>query len=88
VKLFTWNCNGALRKKFESLLDFNADLYVVQECENPAEISDLKYKNWATNYLWTGDSKNKGIGIFASQNIDLKRLNWPNTPSNTFYPVL
>jgi exonuclease III len=78
VKIITWNSNGALRKKFENLLDFNADLYVIQECENPAEILDDKYINWANNYLWIGDTKNKGLGIFANQNIDLKKLDWSN----------
>lgn len=76
MKIITWNCNGALRKKFENLLDLNADLLVIQECENPAETKDKKYTDWATNYLWIGDTKNKGIGVFAKQNIDLQKLNW------------
>lgn len=76
MKIITWNCNGALRNKFESLLDFDADLIIVQECENPAEAKDKKYIDWAVNNLWVGDTKSKGIGIFAKQNIDLQRLNW------------
>lgn len=76
MKIITWNCNGAFRKKFESLLDFDADLIIVQECENPAETKDKKYVDWAVNYLWVGDTKSKGIGVFAKQNIDLQRLNW------------
>lgn len=76
MKIITWNCNGAFRKKFESLVDEDADILVIQECENPAETKDLNYKNWASNYLWVGDSKNKGIGIFAKENIELKPLDW------------
>ncbi|MEA5259944.1 endonuclease/exonuclease/phosphatase family protein [Arcicella aquatica] len=76
MKIIVWNCNGALRKKFESLLDFNADLIIVQECENPAESKDKKYVDWAINYLWIGDTKNKGLGVFAKQHIDLKPLDW------------
>ena len=76
MKIITWNCNGALRKKFENLSDFNADINVIQECENPAETKHKEYNEWAENYLWIGDTKNKGIGIFAKKNINLKRLNW------------
>tara|TARA_R110002049_G_scaffold308133_1_gene511028 strand:+ start:757 stop:1491 length:735 start_codon:yes stop_codon:yes gene_type:complete len=76
LKIITWNCNGALRKKFESISDFDADMYIIQECENPAQTSHEEYKKWAGNYLWIGDSKNKGVGIFAKNNIQLTKLNW------------
>ena len=45
MKIITWNCNGALRNKFENLLDFNADIFVIQECENP-----LEKQNWTNIY--------------------------------------
>lgn len=78
MKVVSWNCNGAFRKKFNTLLDFNADIYIIQECENPAESKDLEYKNWAKNYLWIGDSKNKGLAVFAKEEINLQPLNWTN----------
>lgn len=61
------------------MLDLNADLYIIQECENPAETKEKAYRDWAKNHLWIGETKNKGIGIFASKNIELKCLDWPNT---------
>lgn len=76
MKIVTWNCNGALRKKFEHLLEFDADIYVIQECENPKETENIAYQKWANNYLWIGDTKNKGVGVFASNNIELKKLEW------------
>ena len=79
MKIITWNCNGALRKKFEYLSNLNADIYVVQECENPTEISDKEYKKWEENYLWIGDSKSRGLGIFAGKDIVLGKLNWSNS---------
>lgn len=78
MKIISWNCNGAFRKKFEHLLDENADILVIQECENPSEVKDSSYKNWAENYLWVGDNKNKGLGIFARPSIDLQLLDWSN----------
>lgn len=76
MKIVTWNCNGAFRKKFESISSYNADLYIIQECEDPKRAKDDKYLNWASNYLWIGDSKNKGVGIFANDSIALEKLNW------------
>ena len=79
MKIITWNCNGAFRKKFEHITDFNADIYIIQECENPAESIDKKYQEWSENYIWIGDNKNKGLGIFATNHIKLKKLNWTNS---------
>lgn len=79
MRIVTWNCHGALRKKFAQLLDLKADLFIIQECEDPLASIDTNYRQWAVNYLWTGDNKNKGLGIFAKNNIVLKRLDWPCT---------
>ncbi|MCE4565293.1 endonuclease/exonuclease/phosphatase family protein [Maribellus sp. CM-23] len=78
MKIVTWNCNGAFRNKFENIIDYNADIYIIQECENPIESQHKKYKEWACNYHWIGDSKNRGLAIFARPDIDLKKLDWSN----------
>ncbi len=76
MKLVSWNCNGALRKKTEQLDVLDADVLVIQECEDP-ERSTAAYRSWAGEYLWNGTSKNKGIGIFARNGYHLERLDWP-----------
>jgi exonuclease III len=78
MKIVTWNCNGALRRKFEQLSIFDADIYVIQECEDPSNTNDKSYEEWSMNHLWIGDSKNKGLGIFAKQSINLELLDWSN----------
>ncbi len=78
MKLVTWNCNGALRKKFNVLSSLKADIYIIQECEDPKQSKDVLYKEWANSYLWIGDNKNKGIGIFTSNKISIEQLNWSN----------
>jgi exonuclease III len=82
LKIVTWNCNGAFRKKFHSLINYQADIYIIQECENPIESKDNEYQIWANNYLWIGDTKNKGLGIFAKPEIILEKLDWTNKFKN------
>jgi exonuclease III len=62
MRIASWNCNGALRKKLDQLLKLEADVYIIQECEDPSQCQDSRYKIWAENYLWIGKSKNKGLG--------------------------
>ena len=85
MKIVTWNCNGALRKKYEALEEFDADLLIVQECEDPAQ-SPKRYAEWAGDYLWTGGSKNKGIGVFAKNGISIETLDWPDGELQQFLP--
>ena len=74
----TWNCNGALRNKFGRLLELGADIYVVQECEDPGQTKTGKYTEWAENYMWAGDRRHKGLGIFAREGIKMEQLAWSN----------
>lgn len=78
LKIVTWNCNGAFRNKFEKLLELDADIYVIQECEDPSCCINQEYQLFAANSLWIGDNKHKGLGIFAKPGIHLEKLNWSN----------
>ena len=76
MKIISWNCNGALRKKFEFISKLDADIYIIQECEDPLRANNKEYSDWAKNHLWIGDTKNKGIGIFAKTGISISKLDW------------
>lgn len=84
MKIITWNCNGALRKKFVELDHFDADIIVIQECEDPQVSTDSNYKSWAHNYLWTGENKNKGLGIFCKKDILLNKNEWEDNKTKYF----
>lgn len=84
MKIVSWNCNGALRNKFEKILALDADIYVIQECESPAETKKPSYREWAENSLWVG-TKHKGIGIFSKRH-KLKALDWKSGKLELFLP--
>lgn len=88
MRVVSWNCNGAFRKKLHLLEDLNADLLVIQECEDPAQIQDAYYKQWSENYLWTGSNKNKGLGVFAKSGVDLKPLDIDSGQLQLFLPCM
>ena len=75
MKIITWNCNCAFRNKLEYLDQFDADILVIQECENP-ELSTKAYRSWAGEYLWTGTTKNRGLGVFPKNSNSIQKLNW------------
>jgi exonuclease III len=76
MRILTWNCNGAFRKKFEQLEQFSADILVIQECEDPQQCKDAKYKDWAENCIWRGENPNKGLAIIANKKIRLRLNDW------------
>ena len=61
MKIIFWNVNGKFREKFTSIIEEDADIYVIQECENPEETKINEYKDFAgENYFWTGDIHSLG----------------------------
>ncbi len=84
MKIVSWNCAGAFRKKFHLLDAFSADILVIQECEDPLNAAS-PYHDWAQNYLWMG-SKHKGIGVFAKPQVQLRKLDWIDDGLQSFLP--
>jgi hypothetical protein len=50
MHILTWNCNGALRKKFDALNALKFDIAVIQECEDPERSTSASYKAWAKEF--------------------------------------
>jgi exonuclease III len=87
IKLITWNCNGAFRNKYQLLTGLDADILVIQECEDPKQSADVSYRDWAGNYIWIGDSKHKGMGIFCKQGIQVSDNGWEANGTKHFISV-
>lgn len=86
MKIVSWNCNGGFRKKFHILEHLNADIIIVQECEDPSQSKSAEYIDWSNNYLWIGKSKHKGIGVFAKKESTVKFINHDAGSLKIFLP--
>lgn len=71
MRLVTWNCNGRLRDKVSAIKQLDADVYIIQECEDPERVSKQStgYNNFCSNFAWTGEDKNKGLGVFSKYKL-------------------
>jgi len=83
MKIVSWNCNGAFRRKFHYLEQLNADILIIQECEDPAQSKDTTYLDWARNYIWIGNTKNKGLGVFVKESATIENLELNQSFGNT-----
>mgnify|MGYP000989620219 CR=1 FL=1 len=75
MRVVTWNCNGKFREKYRAIKKLDADIYVIQECENPEITGVVDYQKFAQNHIWEGHN-NKGLGIFAKKEVSLKNNFW------------
>ena len=75
MKIVTWNCNMAFRNKYKEISEFDADIYVICECEDPDNTESKKYKEFASNSYWIGDGHGSS---FARRRFGKERsLQWP-----------
>ncbi len=87
MKLITWNCQGAFRKKANLILLQQPDILVVPECEHPDKLIFNSKTINPTNLLWFGDNQHKGLGIFSYNNYKLKLLDQHNPNIKFISPV-
>lgn len=65
MKIVTWNCQGAYRKKAAPIAQYRPDLAVIQECE---PLDKLRFDDSVpppSSQLWFGDGAHKGVGVFS-----------------------
>ena len=60
---------------------------VIQECEDPQRASADSYSDFASNALWIGHNKNKGLGVFAKPGIKIEKLAWESNSLRYFLLV-
>lgn len=87
MKIITWNCQMAFRKKAEYLLAQNPDIVIIPECEHPDK---LKFKDGLAipnDLFWLGANQNKGLGVFSYSNFKFKLLDNHNPELKNIVPL-
>ena len=74
MRLITWNCQGAFRKKADFILTLQPDILVVQECEHPDKLKFNTTTKKPNDVFWYGDNENKGLGIFSYSDYKFELL--------------
>jgi exonuclease III len=64
LRIITWNCQGAFRKKARCIANLKPDIAVIQECEKLDKLNFEEDIVQPYSRHWFGDSR-KGLGIFS-----------------------
>ena len=74
MRLISWNCQGAFRKKADLILAYQPDILVVQECEHPDKYIFNPTNKRPNSQYWYGDSRHKGICLSAFDDYKFELL--------------
>lgn len=88
MKIATWNCNMAFRKKADIILQLKPDILIVPECEHPEKLIFSGGIPKPTDIKWFGQNRNKGIAIFSYCNLKLKVLDIYNENFKMVIPIV
>ncbi len=88
MRIITWNCNMAFRKKANLLSSYNPDILVIPECEHPDKLKFTKGTEQPGGILWFGDNQNKGLGIFSYGKFKLKVHTSHNPAFRMIIPIM
>ena len=72
MKIITWNCNMAFRKKFQHVLSYKPDLLIIQECEHIEKLEKALNTMDYSNIIWHGINLNKGLAVISFNNIEIE----------------
>ncbi len=87
MKIITWNCNMAFRKKAAMLLKYKPDIVVVQECEHPDKLVFADGVEKPNDVLWLGTNQHKGLGILSYSDFRIKLSKSHNPDIRLIAPV-
>lgn len=87
MKIITWNCNMAFRKKAAVMLEHKPDVLIVPECEHPDRLLFPEDLQKPTDVLWFGKNQHKGLAVFSYSNCRFRVHDNHNQALQMIVPV-
>jgi len=87
LRIISWNCNMAFRKKYEKITSLKPDLLVLQECENADKLKSHLNSIRYNDILWYGKNPHKGVAIISFNEVRIKLRKKHNTNFEFIVPV-
>ncbi len=87
MKLISWNCQGAFRKKADIILKHQPDILVIQECEHPDKLLFSPTTVRPKDFLWFGENNHKGLGVFSYGDYKFQLINSHSSDIKTVLPI-
>ncbi|MEP6748904.1 MAG: endonuclease/exonuclease/phosphatase family protein [Bacteroidota bacterium] len=87
MKIITWNCNMAFRKKAAVVLALQPDILIIPECEHPDKLLFPVNMPAPKDIVWFGKNRNKGLGIFSYSEYRFKVLRNHNENLQMIIPI-
>jgi exonuclease III len=87
MRIITWNCNMAFRKKNAPVLALDPDILILPECECADKLVFAAGIKQPTSVLWFGNNRHKGLAVIAYNGIKLRAIKGHNPSFKTIVPV-
>ena len=87
MKIITWNCNMAFRKKADVILAYHPDILIVPECECIEKLIFGAGSQTPDVILWFGNNRHKGLAVLAYNNLKLTPLDGHNAKLQMIVPI-
>ena len=84
MKIISYNINKSTQEKIETVLSYDADLFILPEVACPSKVALPE----GYRMEWTGDIPNKGLGVIWRPSLKVDVPNWYNPALQYFLPLL
>ena len=88
MKIITWNCNMAYRKKASLMLAQKPDITIIPECEHPDKLKFESGVPLPNDIFWFGENRSKGLGVFSYSDYRFQLSNTHNPDFRTVLPII